>query len=177
MSSTCVIVTEPGKAKQMLKSLGTTIVRVTSSTPCPIRMNGEFPTQTRFMFTLDIDALTPEQLDNLIKQKANEWFCGMDEARRTISELGFSILIEHCRLLQPPQPLRPARLGEYEVPNDAEPDCCHSCSAPILWIRTLNNKFMPISVATLEQDLGGRRFGLSHFTDCPNAKQHRKPRR
>jgi len=177
MSSTCVIVTEPTRAKQLLTSLGTTIVPVTSSTPCPIRMRtGEYLT-TRFMFTLDIDALTPEQLNNLIKQKANEWYCGTDEARHTINTLGFGILIEHCRLLQPPQPLRPARLGEYEVPNDAQPDYCHSCDAPIFWIRTLNNKFMPISVATLEQDLGGRRFGLSHFTDCPNAKQHRKPRR
>ena len=41
---------------------------------------------------------------------------------------------------------------------------CKSCGAEIEWMRTPAGKLMPVSVAT----------GLSHFQDCPQAKDWSK---
>jgi len=71
------------------------------------------------------------------------------------------------------QPDRPTRVGEYLVPRSATPGTCKSCGAEILWIVSRLGRPIPLSVATIEQDAGGARFALTHFADCPNAKQHR----
>jgi len=63
------------------------------------------------------------------------------------------------------QQQRPARVGEYQVPNDTKPDTCELCGVPIMWIRTAWGQ-VPLSVATIEQDAGGRRFATSHYLDC-----------
>jgi len=63
---------------------------------------------------------------------------------------------------------------------------CSSCGAEIIWAKSKNDKPIPLSVKSLE-----RRFVfdieniqrvisvdtyLSHFADCPNAAEHRKPK-
>lgn len=64
---------------------------------------------------------------------------------------------------------------------------CKSCGAEILWVKTENGKSMPLSVATKEKRWinqpaidAERGFQvdtyLSHFSDCPNAAQHRTPK-
>lgn len=68
---------------------------------------------------------------------------------------------------------------------------CKSCGAEIDWVKTRSGKFMPIDM--------GKRFGgnvefgddgmpsivpalpdverfVSHFTTCPDANEHRRPR-
>lgn len=69
---------------------------------------------------------------------------------------------------------------------------CSSCGAAIQWIKTKNDKSMPVDVAETEcgncsgsgfvaggecDKCGGSgRVRLSHFATCPNADKHRKPR-
>jgi hypothetical protein len=64
---------------------------------------------------------------------------------------------------------------------------CSSCGAEILWMKTAQGKPIPLSVASKQ-----KRFVLApeidnavaflldtyltHFADCPNAAQHRKPK-
>ena len=64
---------------------------------------------------------------------------------------------------------------------------CHSCAAPIFWVRTKNDKMMPLDavavvggnieiideVAHVVRPDGTKRF-TSHFSTCPHAKQHRR---
>ena len=50
----------------------------------------------------------------------------------------------------------------YEV---SDLGTCRSCDAPMLWLITPKGHRMPWSLA-----------GVSHFSDCPNARQHRRPR-
>lgn len=74
------------------------------------------------------------------------------------------------------------------------PACCSSCGAPIIWAKTARlRRFIPLDK---EPIIGGNivldggiasieTIGLfdrtpkyvSHFTTCPNAKKHRRPRR
>lgn len=61
-----------------------------------------------------------------------------------------------------------SRKGEYEVSGDAI-ERCRSCGALIIWRRTESGKAIPLSVATIEER-DGTRFALSHFADCPHAK-------
>jgi hypothetical protein len=65
------------------------------------------------------------------------------------------------------------RKGEYLVPATAEPGSCTSCGAMILWIRTPQDRAIPLSVATI-QHRNGQRYALSHFADCPDGKEWRK---
>jgi hypothetical protein len=64
---------------------------------------------------------------------------------------------------------------------------CKSCGAEILWVLTVNGKKMPLSVSSLEQRFivsaeseemraSSRRTYRSHYSDCPNAAQHRSER-
>ena len=65
---------------------------------------------------------------------------------------------------------------------------CTSCNAEIVFAKTEAGKTMPVSMASgqkrivLEHDADGTVLArvvstyLSHFADCPNAPQHRKPR-
>ena len=54
---------------------------------------------------------------------------------------------------------------------------CRSCRARIVWLKTENNKNMPVDADTVEPDdeifvPGGDM--ISHFATCPNANQHRR---
>lgn len=75
-----------------------------------------------------------------------------------------------------------ARPGEFIVPatsiNSTEPLLlntarCRSCKAAVIWTVTEAGKNMPLSAATVEVR-DGTLYALSHFSDCPNAKEHRK---
>lgn len=66
-----------------------------------------------------------------------------------------------------------ARVGEYEVPDNAQLQTCRSCGADMLWAQTPNGNSVPLSVASIETR-DGKRYALSHFVDCPNAKEWRR---
>lgn len=66
---------------------------------------------------------------------------------------------------------------------------CRSCGAKISWAFTETGKRIPLSLASEERRLvvlreagdgtplvGVRTTYLSHFVDCPNSAEHRKPR-
>ena len=63
-----------------------------------------------------------------------------------------------------------ARKGEYELPEGLMPTRCQSCGMGMVWIKTAGGKAMPLSVASIEER-DGFKFALSHFADCPDAKQ------
>ena len=72
-----------------------------------------------------------------------------------------------------PNPNEP-RKGEYRVPDLAQLSQCRSCHAPILWTTTINRKPIPLSAATIRTDAQGVRWAINHFSDCPQAGQHRQ---
>jgi len=59
---------------------------------------------------------------------------------------------------------------------------CSSCGEPIIWLKTLSGKWMPVDVtdeAEHRLEAGqpfeaGRGDLISHFATCPNARAHRK---
>lgn len=76
---------------------------------------------------------------------------------------------------------------------------CGSCRAPIIWAMTRNARSMPVNaepvakggnialaagpngtpiatVLSVAQQFGRKALYTSHFTDCPNADRHRRPR-
>jgi hypothetical protein len=67
------------------------------------------------------------------------------------------------------------RRGEYELPQDARVDRCKSCGAQIVWTHRPHGRAMPLSLATI-QTRGGKKWALSHFVDCPDAKDWSKSR-
>lgn len=66
-----------------------------------------------------------------------------------------------------------ARKGEYAIPPHAQLGTCHSCKASVVWIQTAAKRFMPLSVATIEER-DGVKYALSHFSDCEHAKEWRR---
>lgn len=62
------------------------------------------------------------------------------------------------------------RKGEYELPADARIDACKSCQAQIVWTYRPNGRAMPLSLATV-QTRGGKKYCLTHFSDCPESKE------
>ncbi len=54
---------------------------------------------------------------------------------------------------------------------------CSTCGAPICWLRTSTGKPMPTAPETVREGeslfVPGRH--RSHFADCPQADEHRKP--
>jgi hypothetical protein len=67
------------------------------------------------------------------------------------------------------------RTGEYPIPDDAQLGTCHSCQAPVAWVRTKNDRWTPLSLATVETR-DGQRYALTHFSDCPDGKKWSKKR-
>jgi hypothetical protein len=63
-----------------------------------------------------------------------------------------------------------ARRGEYEIPDYAKVVLCVSCSAAIIFVKTPNDRSIPISLATVEMR-EGKKYGLTHFADCPDAAE------
>lgn len=55
---------------------------------------------------------------------------------------------------------------------------CRSCGASIIWLKTRAGKKMPVDAASVDGLEHIFEYGkhVSHFSTCPNAKQHRKPR-
>lgn len=57
---------------------------------------------------------------------------------------------------------------------------CRSCNAKIIWFKTAAGKNMPVDADTVEPEDDVEELDLSrhvsHFSTCPNANQHRKPR-
>ncbi len=65
---------------------------------------------------------------------------------------------------------------------------CSSCNAEIIWVKTAAGKNMPLNAAAQTMwlvetaQVGAQPTGrpvavrTSHFSDCPNAAQHRSPR-
>lgn len=64
----------------------------------------------------------------------------------------------------------------FTIPAEARTTTCTSCGAPIAWIVTPGGKRMPIALRGATRNLVGELEGESHFADCPNADQHRRPR-
>ena len=84
--------------------------------------------------------------------------------------------------------------------SDFERAFCRSCTAPIIWASTVKGKVMPVDfdphpngnillhprdgrgpvaeVVPVGQDglLAGEQLRHSHFTTCPQADEHRRPR-
>ena len=72
------------------------------------------------------------------------------------------------------KPTNEPRKGEYRVPDLAPLSRCSSCHAPIIWTTTANRKHIPLAVATIRTDAQGVRWAVNHFSDCPQADQHRQ---
>ena len=57
---------------------------------------------------------------------------------------------------------------------------CSSCGARIVWFRTKAGKKMPVDAETVNPTDAEHQLDLSrhrsHFSTCPNADQHRRPR-
>lgn len=65
------------------------------------------------------------------------------------------------------------RAGEYEIPSGATPMPCRSCEQEIVWTETEGGKWIPLSLATVE-DRDGVRYALTHFADCPHSRAWRR---
>ena len=67
-------------------------------------------------------------------------------------------------------------------PRGMDPGECRSCKAPIYWVRTHNDRPMPVDrgagsgIVMRDGVAYVERVYQSHFTSCPNSKQHRSPR-
>ena len=66
----------------------------------------------------------------------------------------------------------------FVVPEGAaaKGEKCRSCGAAVAWITTTAGKWMPLSLAKAERNVLGETVAPSHFSDCPNAQQHRRGR-
>ena len=57
---------------------------------------------------------------------------------------------------------------------------CRSCRKLIVWFRTAAGKRMPVDAETTKPTDRAEQLDLtrhiSHFSTCPNADQHRRPR-
>jgi hypothetical protein len=71
-------------------------------------------------------------------------------------------------------PLGP-RKGEYPMPENARIERCRSCGAEIVWTRTAQDRAIPLSLRSV-QTRDGQQWLLSHFSDCPHAKEWSKKR-
>lgn len=50
----------------------------------------------------------------------------------------------------------------FPIPPSAGARQCRSCKAPIYWVLTVSGRRMPVNPD-----------GVSHFSTCPNANEHR----
>jgi hypothetical protein len=65
------------------------------------------------------------------------------------------------------------RKGEYLVPDGAKVTTYASCGASIVWTTTEQRRYIPLSLATVEER-EGKRYALTHFSDCPHAREWRR---
>jgi hypothetical protein len=66
-----------------------------------------------------------------------------------------------------------SRRGEYPLPSGATVEACRSCGAQIVWLHTERGTSIPLSLATC-QTRDGVTYCLSHWSDCPDAKEWRR---
>lgn len=69
--------------------------------------------------------------------------------------------------------------ADQHVEPLSEVTTCKSCKAEIVYLKTQAGKVMPVDASTVKA--GDTHFNLdrghvSHFSSCPNAKSHRKPK-
>lgn len=69
------------------------------------------------------------------------------------------------------------RVVVFTVPEGAREERCRSCEASVAWVLTEAGKWMPLSLAKAERNVLGELVAPSHFSDCPNAAQHRRSKR
>jgi hypothetical protein len=65
----------------------------------------------------------------------------------------------------------------YQDPKiQARVRSCRSCSAPIIWLRTVKGKKMPVDASSVTGDETLFEYGkhVSHFSTCPNSEKHRR---
>ena len=55
---------------------------------------------------------------------------------------------------------------------------CSTCQTPIIWLRTAAGKRMPVDPGSVQDGdvLFDPARHRSHFADCPQADEHRRPR-
>jgi hypothetical protein len=68
------------------------------------------------------------------------------------------------------------RRGEYVIPDGGRVARCSSCNAQIVWTTTDDDRPIPLSLATV-QARDDVRYALSHFVDCPHAKDWSRKKR
>jgi len=61
------------------------------------------------------------------------------------------------------------RSHEYAVPATGQIVRCKSCSAQIVWAETPAGRAVPLALSTV-QTRDGTQYAISHFRDCPDAK-------
>lgn len=67
----------------------------------------------------------------------------------------------------------------FDIPAGTPPSECRSCRQLVYWIRTALDRPMPVSVdvdGAYDPTATEAGQGISHFVDCPNRDQHRRPR-
>ena len=71
-----------------------------------------------------------------------------------------------------------AYLKRVPAPEKRIPNTCRSCGAEIVWLKTVNGKNMPVDAETFEpgDELFEPKRHTSHFSTCPEADKHRRPR-
>jgi hypothetical protein len=62
------------------------------------------------------------------------------------------------------------RVGEYVVPPGARASRCRNCGAAIAWATTVNQKLVPLDLATVEER-EGQRYAIVHFARCPGYRR------
>lgn len=70
------------------------------------------------------------------------------------------------------------RFAIEDAPDAQRPQLCRSCRQPISWLKTSNDKLIPVDAETVRSSdthFDGRRH-VSHFATCPQAKKWRKPK-
>jgi len=67
----------------------------------------------------------------------------------------------------------------FTIPAGTREARCRSCDQVVYWIVTAQDRRMPVSVlydGAFAPTTIADGSGISHFVDCPHAKQHRRPR-
>lgn len=73
-----------------------------------------------------------------------------------------------------------ARANQYQervpAPEKRIANTCRSCGREIVWLKTAAGKNMPVNAETVEpgDDVFQPGRHVSHFSDCPNAGEHRR---
>lgn len=76
-------------------------------------------------------------------------------------------------------------MSKEKYVDESKVSLCRSCDAEIVWMKTRNDKNIPVDVPPMDDpkrdeillaDLFDRATMKTHFETCPNAKEHRQAR-